>query len=70
MAFVASKKVGGSVVRNRCKRLIKEAVRLNQNHISRCYDYVFVAKAELGHKGLNEMERDLGFLFRKHSLWI
>jgi ribonuclease P protein component len=70
MAFVAGKKVGGAVVRNRCKRLIREAVRLNQDTISNDYNYMFVAKSELGHRGLKEIEKELRFLFKKNGLWV
>jgi len=70
MAFVAGKKVGGSVVRNRCKRLIREAVRLNQDTISNDYIYMFVAKPELSHRRLEAVEKELCFLFKKHALWV
>lgn len=34
VAFVAGKRLGGAVVRNRCKRLLREAYRLSQAHFS------------------------------------
>lgn len=69
MAFVAGKKVGGSVVRNRCKRLMREAVRLNYSHINKQCDYVFSAKPQLGLCGLADVERDLKYMLKKQMLW-
>jgi len=44
--FTATKKIGGSVVRNRAKRRLREAARLTLPELGRpgC-DYVFVARA-------------------------
>ena len=39
-----SKKVGNSVVRSRCKRLISESFRLNYDCIIKGYDFVFIAR--------------------------
>lgn len=51
VAFVAGKRLGGAVVRNRCKRLLREAFRLNQQLYSdiakgdgRDFEAVFIAK--------------------------
>jgi len=43
-AFIASKKVGGSVERNRAKRLMREAYRLSEIEISQGYDLLFIAR--------------------------
>lgn len=46
VSFVASKKVGNSVARNRARRLMKESYRFirNNNDIKRSVDIVFVAR--------------------------
>lgn len=46
IGFTASKKVGGAVVRNRCKRRLREAARLLLPLHGRAHhDYVFIARA-------------------------
>ncbi len=43
-AFIASKKVGGSVERNRARRLMREALRLSELELSQGYDMAFIAR--------------------------
>ena len=45
--FVASKKTGNSVYRNRIKRLFKEFVNLNRKKFKENTDYIFVGKSIL-----------------------
>lgn len=43
-AFLASKKVGNSVRRNRARRLMKESVRLMEQKLPDGYDFIFIAR--------------------------
>ncbi|MDD7511496.1 MAG: ribonuclease P protein component [Peptostreptococcaceae bacterium] len=43
-AFLASKKVGNSVKRNRARRLMKESLRLSDYKLVEGYDYIFIAR--------------------------
>jgi len=44
LGVVASRKVGGAVERNRCKRLVREAFRLHQDAIPRGLDVVVIVR--------------------------
>ena len=46
-AFVASKKVGNSVERNRSRRLMRAAYRAVEPNIKKGYDIIFVARASI-----------------------
>ena len=51
-----SKKVGGAVIRNRIKRLIKEQFRLQEGNLLKGYDLVIVVRPATA-----ELEKDQAF---------
>jgi ribonuclease P protein component len=51
-AFLASKKVGNSVRRNRARRLMKESFRLLEKTLPLGYDLLFIARKSAADKGV------------------
>ena len=58
-AFLASKKVGNSVARNRARRLMKESYRLSLADIPTGMDIIFIARNTIKNKKQDEVERSL-----------
>ena len=57
--FVASKKTGNAVQRNRIKRLFKEFVKTHKNKFRENTDYVFVGKSVLKENIKNLKYKDI-----------
>lgn len=55
-AFVASRRVGGAVRRNRCKRLLREAVRHQLPRIEPGWDCIWIARQPLGDAAFNDVQ--------------
>ena len=59
ISFLASKKVGNSVKRNRARRLMKEAFRLSGAVISPGYDIVVIARQPIIDAGVRDVMHSL-----------
>ena len=64
-----SKKVGNSVVRSRCKRLISESFRLNYDCITKGYDVVFIARNPIKGRNYEDVEKAMKNLIKKAGLY-
>lgn len=56
LGVIASRRVGGAVQRNRCKRLLREVFRLHQNTLPNGLTLVLVARPRLVQAGYAEVE--------------
>ena len=68
LGVVTSGKIGGAVVRNRARRLLRESFRLHQHDLAAAVDLVLVARASIAGKGFADVERDFLTTLRKAKL--
>jgi len=68
IGFVAGKKVGKAVKRNKVKRLFREVYRLNKNRLISGIDLVVVAKKDAVEISFKDIEKELMSLFKKAGL--
>ena len=68
VAFVVSKKVGGAVVRNRAKRLMREATRVKFLDTVQGYDLVLIGRNTIAQASLREVAAALDDLLRRAKL--
>jgi len=66
--FSASKRVGGAVVRNRARRLMREAIRLRQAMIADGWDVVIVARRPMGEANFHQVDQAVEQLLRRARL--
>jgi len=65
-AFLASKKVGNSVKRNRARRLLKESLRLTNLKIPQSgYDFIIIARNTIVNAKCAEVKKSLESAFRR-----
>ncbi len=66
--FVAGKKVGSAVRRNRAKRLLREAVRARQAALAEGWDLVFVARPPLAEATLGQAQAAVNQLLKRANV--
>ena len=69
IAYLASKKVGNSVVRHHLTRLIRESYRLQEEHFQCGFDLVVIARAGAKEKSYHDIESALIHLGKLHNIY-
>lgn len=60
--FTVTRKIGNAVIRNRCRRRLKEAVRLSlPDRLMAGCDYVFIGRAATAQRSFEALQSDLIF---------
>lgn len=59
LGVVASRRIGGAVVRNRAKRLLRELFRRHRHALPPGLDLVLIAHASIAGRSLADLEREL-----------
>ena len=66
-----SKEVGKAIIRNKVRRRIKEAYRLNiDENVKYGYDIVFIARVAIKDANYHEIESAMKHLVRKSEMYI
>lgn len=68
VGFSTTKKLGNAIIRNRVKRLIKEAFRLNSKNVDIGYDIVFLARIRSNAANYTDIEKSVLNLLNRTKL--
>lgn len=70
IAFIAGRRIGNAVERNRVKRRLRETVRPYLTHIRPGVDLLFIARTAAVNASYRDLEHALRQLLKRSGLWI
>lgn len=70
LAFLASKKVGKAVIRNRARRLMRESYRELSQCLSPEYDYIFIARNTIQGKKCQDVKKSMESAAKRAKVFI
>ena len=65
VGFSVSKRVGNAVTRNRCRRMMREAVRSVLAEMRAGADYVFIARGPMPRATYQRVRQDIQYVLRR-----
>ena len=65
VSFIASKKVGNSVARNRARRLLREALRTSGVRLKKGYDVIIIARNSIVDSKMQQVRKSLVSVLRR-----
>ena len=68
IAFLASKKVGNSVTRNRARRLMKESYKTIQEQLAIGYDIIFIARKTIINSKYADVKKSIEAATRRSGI--